>query len=440
LIKIDTKSINTILKLLNSFLRGETEIKSNEYYSDPIISHYYNEIIRYWSQLNYIIKKTLRSLDNSNLREIEKAKLLYMTYRIIHEKSSKQELLSELSIFKSDITFIDKLYTFSWKIALENKNTDERLSIEKAIPQFLIEHLKPVMSYDLFIDTIKNVNNYNLDNKLFFRINSLANIENPKILLDSIKESFHKNRIIINKDLEIPELFFTLNKYKKRILKTHYYKNGKIIFQDKASATVIYLLSPQPGEIICDMCAAPGGKTSLISQYSKNKSRIIAIDINTKRLRIAQRLLNKLFVKNSFLINTDSINTPISYDSLFDKVLIDAPCTGSGALLTQPELKWRQNSEFLHQNVVLQEKLIHNGLKLLKPGGTIVYSTCSLYPEEGELQIMKFLNDLEPLKIPKWLSPCYKINNLQIEGAGRLFPSIHKTQGFFIAKFKKKLK
>ncbi|MFW9936237.1 MAG: RsmB/NOP family class I SAM-dependent RNA methyltransferase, partial [Candidatus Thorarchaeota archaeon] len=290
------------------------------------------------------------------------------------------------------------------------------------------------------IDTIKSLNDYNINSKLFFRINSLAKIESPKILLESIKEKFHKNRIVINEDSEIPELYFTLNKYKKRILKTNYYKDGKIIFQDKASATVVYLLSPQPGEIICDMCAAPGIKTSLISQYSKNKARIIAIDIDKKRLRVAQRLLAKLFVKNSFLINTDSINTPIGYDFLFDKVLIDAPCTGSGALLNQPELKWRQNSEFLHQNEVLQEKLIHQGLKLLKPGGIFVYATCSLYSEEGELQIMKYLNDLEPLKIPEWLSPCYKINNLQIEGAGRLFPSIHKTQGFFIAKFKKKLK
>ncbi|MFX1358339.1 MAG: RsmB/NOP family class I SAM-dependent RNA methyltransferase [Promethearchaeota archaeon] len=368
------------------------------------------------------------------------AKLLYITYRIIHEKSPKQEILNELLIIENDISFIDKLYSFSWKIALENKNTDEKLSTKHAIPQFLIEHLKPIMSYNLLIDTVKSLNDYNINSKLFFRINSLAKIESPKILSESIKEMFHKNRIVINEDSEIPEFYFTLNKYKKRILKTHYYKDGKIIFQDKASATVVYLLSPQPGEIICDMCAAPGIKTSLISQYSKNKARIIAIDIDIKRLRVAQRLLAKLFVKNSFLINTDSINTPIGYDSLFDKVLIDAPCTGSGALLNQPELKWRQNSKFLHQNVVLQEKLINQGLKLLKPGGIFVYATCSLYSEEGELQIMKYTNDLEPLKIPEWLSPCYKINNLQIEGAGRLFPSIHKTQGFFIAKFKKKLK
>ncbi|MFW9938799.1 MAG: hypothetical protein ACFFD5_14215, partial [Candidatus Thorarchaeota archaeon] len=78
MIKINKKSINTILKLLNSFLRGETDIKSDEYYSDPIINHYYNEIIRYWSQLNFIIKKTLRSLENSNLKEIDMAKLLYI--------------------------------------------------------------------------------------------------------------------------------------------------------------------------------------------------------------------------------------------------------------------------------------------------------------------------------------------------------------------------
>ena len=440
MIKIKKKSINTILKLLNSFLRGETDIKSDEYYSDLSVNHYYNEIIRYWSQLNFIIKKTLRSLNNSNFRKIEMAKLLYTTYRIIHEKASKHEILTELPNVENIIIFIDKLSTFSWEIALESKSSEDRLSIEQAIPRFLIEHLKSVMFYDFLLDNIKNFNDYNTNNKLFFRINSLANIENPKMLIESIKKSFHKNRIDINKDLDIPELFFTSNKNKRNILKTIYYKSGKIIFQDKASATVIFILSPQPGEIICDMCAAPGIKTSLISQYSKNKARIVAIDIDTKRISITQVLLAKLFVNNSFLINTDSISTPIRYDSLFDKVLIDAPCTGSGALLTQPELKWRQNQRFMNQNIILQKKLIREGLKMLKPGGIIVYSTCSLYPEEGELQIMKYLNDLEPLEIPKWLSPSYKINGIQIEGSGRLFPSIHNTQGFFIAKFKKKPK
>ncbi|MFW9824332.1 MAG: hypothetical protein ACFFE4_15420, partial [Candidatus Thorarchaeota archaeon] len=106
--------------------------------------------------------------------------------------------------------------------------------------------------------------------------------------------------------------------------------------------------------------------------------------------------------------------------------------------LANPELKWRQNSRFLHQNMLLQEKLFENALKLLKQDGILVYSTCSLYPEEGEYLISKFINYLEPLELPDWLSPSYTLNNSLLPGTGRLFPSVHHTQGFFIGKFKKK--
>ncbi|MFX0057620.1 MAG: RsmB/NOP family class I SAM-dependent RNA methyltransferase [Candidatus Hodarchaeota archaeon] len=368
------------------------------------------------------------------------AEFLYATYRIIHEKSSITTILSELPNLETDLMFLDKLYTFSWKIALQGKKSEEKLSIRLAIPRFLINHLKSVMDSNFLQENLRYLNDYNKNRKIYFRINSLADINNPKTLIKTIKSDYQESSIKLAEDPDIPELYYTLKKSKRIILENRYYREGKIIFQDKASATVIYLLHPQPNELICDLCAAPGIKTSLIAQYSKNKARICANDISFTRLSIAQQLLTKLYVKNTLFINTDSINAPIRHDFLFDKILIDAPCTGSGALLTHPELKWRQSPQFLHQNVILQDKLIHQGLELLKPGGIMLYSTCSLYPEEGELQIMKYLDNLEPLEIPKWLSPCYQINNTLIEGTGRLFPSIHNTQGFFIAKFKKKPK
>jgi 16S rRNA C967 or C1407 C5-methylase (RsmB/RsmF family) len=87
---------------------------------------------------------------------------------------------------------------------------------------------------------------------------------------------------------------------------------------------------------------------------------------------------------------------------------------------------------------VLQEKLLKSAINLLKPSGILVYSTCSLYPEEGEYQVLKILNHLIPMELPTWFSPSYKIDNQDIPGTGRLFPATHHTKGFFIAKFKKK--
>ena len=234
------------------------------------------------------------------------------------------------------------------------------------------------------------------------------------------------------------EGFYTELKNKKKIILNRLYKEGKLVIQDKASFAVAHLLEPQAHELICDMCAAPGIKTSIIAQLSQNQSKIIANDFSKPRLSVTRQLLRKLNVLNTNLMNSDGIKLPIKFTNFFDKILLDAPCTGSGTFSTNPELKWRQNEGFLHQNLVLQEKLLKSAINLLKSSGILVYSTCSLYPEEGELQVLKILNHFKPMELPKWFSPSYKIDHQQIPGTGRLFPATHYTKGFFVAKFKKK--
>jgi 16S rRNA C967 or C1407 C5-methylase (RsmB/RsmF family) len=233
-------------------------------------------------------------------------------------------------------------------------------------------------------------------------------------------------------------MFHVVIKDKSKILLSNWHKKGTILFQDKASSLIVELLSPKSGDFICDMCAAPGIKSSLIAQLANNKSKIISNDFSLKRLEPSRTFFELLKVSNYSLLNSDAITFPIKLDTKFDKILIDAPCTGSGTFLFNPELKWRQNGKFLNQNLIIQEKLIKSGLNYLKEKGILVYSTCSLYPEEGEFQVMKFKEFLEPLELPNWISPSYKIKNCEIQGTGRLFPAIHHTQGFFVSKFKKK--
>jgi 16S rRNA C967 or C1407 C5-methylase (RsmB/RsmF family) len=201
---------------------------------------------------------------------------------------------------------------------------------------------------------------------------------------------------------------------------------------------VIDVLSPKRGEFILDICAAPGMKTSLISQYLDNENVMLANEFLLGRTFKMKSLLNNFGVKDALLLNADGISFPIRKEVKFDKILLDAPCTGSGTLRKNPELKWRQNRKFLYQNITLQKKLLESCVNLLKPNGVLVYSTCSLYPEENELIIRDYLNVLEPMELPNWFSPSYKIDEIKILGTRRLFPSIHHSEGFFIGKFKKK--
>lgn len=371
------------------------------------------------------------SLDDETI-----SKYLYTTYRVLWEHASEKEIIKEVKIL--DKKFLNKLRSFSWNKALIHKDEKEKLSIIQSIPSFMIEHLLPVMNIDFLKENVKFMNRIGSKIEVSVRVNNLYGKLSSKDLSTQITEKFNKDKIDYRKDHDIPEMFWIPLSQKNRVVRNYFYQKGFLIFQDKASATVIKTLSPREEDRICDMCAAPGIKTSLIAQYMNNKGHILAGDFLLERVKMMKMLLTQLNVLNVHIINTDSIIFPIRFQNHFDKILLDAPCTGSGNLLANPELKWRQNKKFLRQNLILQRKLIESALKLLKPNGIFVYSTCSLYPEEGEYQILDFIDYLEPLDLPKWVSPSYKINNNTVPGTGRLFPLIHQTQGFFIGKFKKK--
>jgi len=384
--------------------------------------------------LNFIVKKTIKDPNSLKIEKIPQ--YLYITYRVLWEHASEKRIATELKVI--DKEFLKRVRTFSWDKALIHKDEKERLSISAAIPSFMIDYLHPVMSIDFLRRNFTIMNGLQNEIEITVRVNKLSIKPSSTDMPQQIKDNFKKNKIDYRKDIDIPELFWIPLSQKNRVIKSSFYQDGNLIFQDKASAAVVQILSPRQEDKVCDMCAAPGIKTSLMAQYMNNKGFILAGEFLNKRTKIMKKLLNHLKILNVHIINTDSIIFPIRFQNYFDCVLLDAPCTGSGTFLANPELKWRQNEKFLHQNVVLQKKLFESALKLLKPNGILVYSTCSFYPEEGELQILDFKDQLEPLDLPKWFSPSYNIKDKLIKGTGRLYPSVHHTQGFFIGKFKKK--
>ncbi|MHA1438410.1 MAG: hypothetical protein ACTSPD_12620 [Promethearchaeota archaeon] len=430
-------SIQKLINLLSGFLEGKYKIYNEKYQKNAYIIHYYNEIIRNWNKLNFIIKKTIRSLNFEQIGDKrELAKLFYAVYRLLWENSKKSEIDSELK-YESEkdlkiFQIIKKLKSFSWQKALAGKTFEEKLSISKAIPRFLIRHLIPVMDKTFLKKNIDAMNDYK---KYKYSIYIPNERIKAKLLKEISNDPLKKTKLLL-KDIDIPELYYILSI--RAILKSELYRQGKIIILNKASLAVVKILSPKPNDFICDMCAAPGIKARLISFYTNNNSVIISSEFQKARAFEMKRIVsNKEFYK-IHLINSDSIEFPVRSDLRFDKILLDAPCTGSGNLLLNPELKWKQNEKFLRQNIILQKKLLKTALNILKPSGILLYSTCSLYPEEGEMQIINILDKVKPLPLPKWISPSYIINGKEIPGTGRLFPATNNTQGFFIGKFKKK--
>lgn len=229
-------------------------------------------------------------------------------------------------------------------------------------------------------------------------------------------------------------------------------EEGSIYIQNAASWLPVLALNPQAGEYILDVCAAPGGKTSHIAQKSNNQAFITANDNSRPRLHKLQRNLERLGVTNvEFTLHDATRLASILKPESFDKILLDAPCSGEG-MMTIDSRKDFESWSVAHIKRLqqLQKKLIVQAWKLLKPGGTLVYSTCTMAPEENEAVVEYLLrhNDdvrIESLQdiqsqIPSAVTPVLEWNDKQynevLQGALRLKPSTD-IEAFFVVKLTK---
>lgn len=196
--------------------------------------------------------------------------------------------------------------------------------------------------------------------------------------------------------------------------------DGKIYLQDEASQLVAQTVDLQPGERALDLCAAPGGKTSLIAQRAGNTALIVASDRSEKRLKTVS-ITSALHNLNSIKSLVLDAAQPLPFEnSVFDRILLDAPCSGTGTLRRNPEIRWRISEADIHELAAQQKLFLNHAARVLKPGGQLVYSTCSVEPEENEDVIAAFVESHR---------------DFQLQKTTRTWPQREGTDGFFIASF-----
>lgn len=213
---------------------------------------------------------------------------------------------------------------------------------------------------------------------------------------------------------------------------THYY------FQDLASQWCCRALEPQSGERIADLCAAPGGKTMTIAQYMEDCGKIMSGDIHQHKCRsLSERV--KQFGFTSISVrqwDASAIDEP-DFWGVFDRVSCDVPCSGMGVVRRKPEIRYKQPEQFADLPT-LQLQILEQGAKMVRPGGVLQYSTCTLRPEENQEVTAAFLAthpEFSPRLLP--LESCFEAAELPVSHEITLFPHIHGTDGFYIAGFVK---
>lgn len=179
---------------------------------------------------------------------------------------------------------------------------------------------------------------------------------------------------------------------------------GKVYMQDPSTAIAPRLLDPKPGQRVLDACAAPGGKTALLAQLMDNTGTIIACDVAPGRLRRLEGNLHRLHVTNTSIAEHDWADPqiPAFAEDGFDRILLDVPCSNTGVMRRRVDVRWRLQPDDIAAQMQTQERLLRNGLRALKPGGILVYSTCSIEPAENEQLVTSVLESTpgyEPVKL-----------------------------------------
>ena len=210
------------------------------------------------------------------------------------------------------------------------------------------------------------------------------------------------------------------------------FEQGWWTVQDSSAQLVTHLLDPQPGEVVIDACAAPGGKTTHIAELMKDRGEILAFDRAASRLGKLQENIGRLQLKSITVRTTDSRH---SSPPLADRVLIDAPCSGLGTLHRRPDIRWRQTPQKIQELSRLQRELLERAATWVKPEGTLVYATCTLNRLENEEVIQSFLDSHAAWQIE--VPPLEMADYATSSGFIKVWPHRHHMDGFFMVKLKK---
>ncbi len=306
------------------------------------------------------------------------------------------------------------------KIELEYADEIEKVSVETSHPRWLIERWAKEFGFEKAA-SLAFANNQAPN--LVFRLTGKSD-ENTLEILSKVGLDFTESK-------EVPNAFQVS---KPNEILFAFAQKGKIHFQEESSQLVGKIINLSENEKFLDVCCAPGSKFSQIADKSLSGNLIVGGDLYEHRLRVVGEILEKTGIKSANLLTYNALSSlPFERES-FDVVLVDAPCSGTGTIRHNPEIRYFLQENDFAELSAKQLEILNNASKVLRSGGRLIYSTCSLEIEENEAVCGKFLNQNSDFKK---ILPEMSERFLTEEGYARTFPDRDKMDGFFIAMFQK---
>ncbi len=359
-----------------------------------------------------------------------KAFLMYVAEGNDPRKLLLAYLIRVLGTSTRDLNEVLNAQQKEWALAIKAKKTEDMTKAEKAdLPEWFWDKL--VVQYGEE-EALAIARSFHQQASLDLRVNII------KASREDVIAKFQSEKTEIKPTPYAP---YGLRMPQKMTISKHpFFIDGKIEVQDEGSQLLAQLVAPRRGEMIADFCAGAGGKSLAIGALMRNSGRIYAFDVSEKRLQNLGIRLKRSGLSNlhSQVISSEADPKLKRLFGKFDRVLVDAPCSGLGTLRRNPDLKWRQQPKDVEELTVKQTNILARASKLVKAGGRLIYATCSLLRDENEQIAEAFLQSNPEFRlVPANTILAQQEIELDTGEYLKLLPHLHQTDGFFAAVFER---
>ena len=383
-------------------------------------------VIRNKKFLDYIIDIYTKDIRKEWIRNLLRISIYQITFM---NSDNKGVVWEATELAKKYSIAISKFINGTLRNYLRNKDSElKRLDDKKNY-----EVLYSIPRW--FYDTLEK--QYGNDN-LKQAITSLKKIPYLSVRVNKLKYSEEEfEEFLKEKDIQIIKKVDTVYYVNSGlIINSEEFKTGKIIAQDASSYLAAKNLGAMPNELVLDICAAPGGKTAVLAEEMKNSGEVIAIDIHQHKIKLIDTNMKKLGIDivKAIVIDARNVN---KQGRKFDKILVDVPCSGYGVIRKKPEILYSKNRENIEELAKLQLEILNSAADILKDGGELIYSTCTITDEENTNNIKKFLEERKEFKVEKLYIPENILGDYDNLGGFCINYKEEIMDNFYIIKLKK---
>jgi 16S rRNA (cytosine967-C5)-methyltransferase len=310
--------------------------------------------------------------------------------------------------------------------ALRRLSDEERVALSTYNPTWFVKYCFRLLGRE---EALKFLENATEISPTYIRINTLKTSE--EAALKRMKEE----GVTLEKTQKLTHTYKVV-KTQKNLIRTRSFRDGLFFIQDKASCLATEVADPQAGMTVLDICAAPGAKTTHLAQLMQNKGIIYSIDYSKRRMKVWKREIKRMGTKIAVPILADA-RKPLSMKPSVDLVILDPPCTSTGVFSKVPSAKWRLTKRSILGMARVQWEMLNQCAEHVRDRGFLVYSTCSISLEENEMLIERFLKWHPEFTLVE-ASPRIGLPGLRGQTkCQRLYPHIHGSNGFFVAKLQR---